>query len=115
MKFKTVRFIPYLMMVFIHPANSMEISADKVRTIQQYNGSSRVVFKTDEKFSISGDNASQENGVTVFSGNVNIKCGGTTLSTDVVTLKQQADGSSLLESPGFILEKIEGRNEGKNN
>lgn len=115
MKFKTIRFIPYLIVVYIHPANAMEISADKVRTIQQYNGNSHVVFKPDEKFSVSGDNASQENGVTVFSGNVNIKCGGTTLSTDVVALKQQADGSSLLESPGFILEKIEERNESKNN
>lgn len=85
----------------------MTISAEKVRTIQQYNGNSVVEFKSGEKFTIHGDNTSQENGYTVFSGNVNIDFQGTTLSADVVKLKQQPDGSSRLEATGFMLEKIE--------
>ncbi|MFM0069283.1 LptA/OstA family protein [Paraburkholderia aspalathi] len=89
---------------FTVPVYSMEVSADAIRTIQEYSGNARIVFKPSEKFEISSDRTSKINGMTVFSGNVVATFQGTTLKTDSITVKKQADGTSLLEAKKFSLE-----------
>ncbi|SNY73303.1 LptA/OstA family protein [Enterobacter sp. CC120223-11] len=88
---------------FAVPAYSMEVSADATQTLQEYNGNARIVFKPGEKFEISADKTSKNNGATVFSGNVVVTYEGTTLETDSMTLRKQADGAVLLEAKKFLM------------
>ena len=89
---------------FTVPVYSMEVSADTIQTIQEYKGNVRIVFKPAEEFKITSKKTSKVNDTTVFSGNVVITFKETTLKTDSVTVKKQADGSSLLEAKKFSLE-----------
>lgn len=89
---------------FTVPVYSIEVSADAIQTMQEYNGNARIVFKPSEKFGISSDRTTKINGMTVFSGNVALTFQGTTLKTDSITVKKQADGTSLLEAKKFSLE-----------
>ncbi len=89
---------------FTVPVYSMEVSADSIHTIQEYNGNARIVFKPSEKFEISSDRTSKISGMTVFSRNVVVTFRGTTLKTDSIAVKKQADGTSLLEAKKFSLE-----------
>lgn len=89
---------------FSFPVYSMEVSADAIHTIQEYNGNARIVFKPSEKFDISSDRISKMSGMTVFSGNVVVTFKRTTLKTDSITVKKQVDGTSLLEAKKFTLE-----------
>jgi hypothetical protein len=89
---------------FTVPVYSMDVSSDTIQTIQEYNGNARIVFKPSEKFEISSDKTSIVNGMTVFSGNVVVTFQGTTLKTDSITVKKQADGTSLLEAKKFSME-----------
>ncbi|UNK24800.1 LptA/OstA family protein [Yersinia intermedia] len=89
---------------FTVPVYSMEVSADAIQSIQEYNGNARIVFKPAEKFQITSEKTTKINGMTVFSGNVVVTFKGTTLKTDSITVKKQADGTSLLEAKKFSLE-----------
>lgn len=81
---------------FTVPVYSMEISADSIHTIQEYNGNARIVFKPSEKFEISSDRTSKINDMTVFSGDVVVTFQSTILKTDTITVKKSVDGTSLL-------------------
>lgn len=87
------------------PVYAMQASADKIESIQKYSENAKVVFSPGEKFDISSDKASKENDISVFSGNVVVKFKQTTLRSDSVTMKKQADGTTLLEANSFTLEK----------
>lgn len=93
-------------LIFTVPVYSMEVSADAIKTIQEYRGNARVVFKADEKFDIASEITSKTNGVTVFSGDVVVTFRGGALKTDSVTVKKQADGTELLEAEKFLLEYV---------
>lgn len=89
------------------PVYSMEVSADKIRTIQEYSGNAIIEFKLGEKFNITSNRTSTNNGITIFSGNVVVMSKGTTLKTDSVTFKKLADGAVRLEAKKFSLEHAE--------
>lgn len=92
---------------FTVPVYSMEVSADAIQTIQEYNGNARIVFKPAEKFEITSEKTTKINGMTAFSGNVVVTFKGTILKTDSIIVKKQADGTSLLEAKKFSLENVD--------
>lgn len=92
---------------FTVPVYAMEVSADTSKTVQEYSGNARIMFKPDEKFDIAADKTSKLNDITAFSGNVIVTFKGGTLKTDAITVKKQADGAALLEAKKFSLERTD--------
>lgn len=99
--------VVYGVLFFAIPVYSMEVSADKIRTIQEYSGNAIIEFKLGEKFDIDSDRTLKNNGITIFSGNVVVISRGTTLKTDSLTFKKLADGAVRLEAKQFSLEHAE--------
>ncbi len=90
---------------FAVPANAVEISADTIQTIQQYNGNAKVVFEPGELFEITADKISNSGETSRYSGHVVVSFGGTTLQASTVTVEKQKDGKSLLTAQTFSLQQ----------
>lgn len=88
----------------ITPAYAMEITADKIATVQEYSGNARIVLKPGEITEITSDKITYDNGVTSFSGKVIAELSDYTLKSDAVTVKALPDGTSLLQAQKFILD-----------
>lgn len=87
------------------PVYSMEISADRIKTNQEYSGRARVIFNSNENVDVSSDKTSKIDDTLSFSGNVVVVFREATLKANAITIRKQSDGTSLLEAEKFTLEK----------
>lgn len=103
MKYVLAAFVISTSFLLTTPAYSMDISSGKVQELKEYSDNVRVIFNTNDKFDIQSDHVIKNDSVTVFSGNVVINSQGGAMKSDVVTVKKQPEGSSLLEASKIIL------------
>lgn len=85
------------------PAYAMEISANEIRTVQEYSGNAQVVFDADQAFEISSDSISQSDDASTYSGNVVVTWQDMRLEADSLAVAKQEDGTSLLKAARFSL------------
>ncbi|WP_152986297.1 hypothetical protein [Aeromonas allosaccharophila] len=107
MKVNSILSMVSAVLFFSTPVYSIEISAENIQTkvIQEYNGNARVAFAVGEKFIISSDKSSINNGTANYYGNVVVAFKDVVFKMNSASVQIREDGSSLLEANKIVMLK----------